>query len=88
MGKYVNETSKGQVGVSFNAKCQALLEDGATLIPTPTKFVENLVCVVDNGFFTAAGYAYDQREFDDFSDSNDPRRKRWFVWDKVKEFAG
>lgn len=36
------------------------------------------VCLVDNGAFTAAGIAYDEREADAFL-CNDGRPKQWFA---------
>ena len=87
MGKYINQTSKGNVGASANAKCIALLSDGAIEIFEATEFLDNLVCVVDNGNFGAAGYMYNEREFQAFTYSSDLRPKRWFIWDKVEQFA-
>jgi hypothetical protein len=87
MGKYINQTSKGQVGTSFSQKCKALMDDGAILTQKPIKFVPNLVCVIDNGWMAAAGYVYNEGEFEAFSNPNDPRNKRWFIWDKVEEYA-
>lgn len=87
MGKYVNETSNGPVGISYDAKCEALLEDGAILIAKPEKFMENLVCVLNNGIFGAAAYVYSESEFVVFTDLDDPRPKRWFIWNKVKQFT-
>lgn len=89
MGKYVNQTSKtNRVGTSYAEKCKALLEDGATLIKKPEKFQKNLVCVIDNGWMAAAGYVYNEGEFQAFTDPNDDRPKSWFIWDKVEQFAG
>lgn len=87
MGKYVNITSKGSVGSSFGSKCDCLIADGAKEIKTPKQFQKNLVCVVDNGFFGAAAYAYSENEMKCFLDPTDRRPKRWFIWDKVEEFA-
>jgi hypothetical protein len=87
MGKYINQTSKGGVGASANAKCAALIADGAVEITQPSGFQPNLVCVVDNGPFAAAAYCYNEREFADFIYWGDRRPKRWFVWDKVEQFA-
>jgi len=86
MGRYVNHTSKGSLGSSMREKCNGLLEDGAAEVH-PTKFVENLVCVVDNGPFAAAGFCYSESEFKAFNQQDDLRHRRWFVWEKVKEFA-
>lgn len=38
---------------------------------------EAVICVVDNGPFEAAGFAYNERELDAFADILDPRPKRW-----------
>ena len=87
MGKYVNITSKGAVGSSFGAKCDAILADGGKEIKQPKEFQKNLVCVVDNGYFGAAGYAYSESEMRVFQNAGDRRPKRWFIWDKVEEYA-
>lgn len=86
MGKYVNETSFGPIGTSASAKCAAIIADGGDEIEEPKSFIENVVCVVDNGFFGAAAYAYDAGELNVFK-RPDGRPKRWFIWDKVKKFA-
>jgi len=87
MGRYVNETSNGMVGASADSKCKSLIADGAIEIPVPKEFVPNLVCVVNNGMFGAAAYAYSEREMRDFQDPRDHRPVRWFIWDKVEQFA-
>ena len=87
MGKYVNHTSLGSVGSSADSKCHAILADGAIEISKPIEFVPNLVCVVNNGLFGAAAYAYDEREFKNFNVPGDNRPKRWFIWDEVENFA-
>ena len=86
MGKYVNETSFGAIGTSASAKCASLIADGAIEISEPKVFIENVVCVVDNGYFGAAAYAYNENELEIFK-RPDGRNKRWFVWNKVKEYS-
>lgn len=88
MGKYINQTSNGAMGSSYNSKREALIADGAKVLINPTRFVNNMVCVVNNGIFAAAAYVYSEGEFVEFSNvEEDPRPKTWFIWDKVKEFA-
>ena len=87
MGKYVEETSKGKLPKDFIGKCLALKKDGAVTCTEPQTFGDNLVIVVDNGHFAAAGYAFDEKELDRFKNGYCGRRYQWYVWDKVKDFA-
>lgn len=87
MGKYINQTSNGMIGASANSKALAIIADGGQAIPQPKEFVPNLVCVVDNLMFGAAAYCYNEGEFRVFTDPSDARPKKWFIWDKVKDFA-
>lgn len=87
MGRYVNETQNGEMPTSFEGKCEALLAAGAVEVSRPDKFVENLVCVVDNTFFGAAAHLYNDDERKDFLAPYDERRKRYFTWDLVKKYA-
>jgi len=41
-----------------------------------------VICVVENAFFDAAAYCYDEREFLDFANPLDKRRKTWLLMDK------
>ena len=41
-----------------------------------------LVCLVDNGGFTAAAIVYNEREFCAFTEETDIRSKKWFVISK------
>lgn len=51
------------------------------------EFMDNLVCVVDNGFFGAAAYADTEHEMKLFKTPSDTRPKVWIRWDKVAQFA-
>ena len=87
MGKYINETSKGKaLGASFNEKVQALVADGAEEVH-PTEFKPNLICIMDNGPFAAAGYADTEEEFEYFKSSGDHRPKRWFIYSHAEVLA-
>ncbi len=86
MGKYLNVDSKGKsLGSSYMAKVVNLMEDGAVEV-SDTIFQDNLVCVVNNGMFAAAGYAYDEGEFEEFK-HNDGRPKTWLVYPYAKDLA-
>lgn len=87
MGKYINQNSKGEsLGASFREKTSRLMEDGAERILTPTEWSEGLVCVVDNGLFAAAAYAYDEREMNLFADEI-IRPTQWFSYSHAKTLA-
>ena len=83
MGYYINQNSKGQ-GLPALCKVSALIADGATI--TDASFKENLVCVVNNGPFEAAGYMYSENEFNQFA-RPDGRDKIWLVYPHAKELA-
>lgn len=85
MGYYINIDSKGTELPSLG-KANHLIQDGAKQIPVPQEWQEGIVCVVDNGFFEAAGYAYDEDEMEAFRHP-DGRRKIWLLYDKAKELA-
>lgn len=44
----------------------------------------HLVCVVQNGFFDAAGVCYDERELEAFTSPSDNRAKDWLYVSKDK----
>jgi uncharacterized protein YxjI len=64
--------------------------DGKYLIvkkkPAPTTWRPNLVCVVDNGVFEAAGYAFDEREMHVFL-RPDGRNKTWLEYSHAETLA-
>lgn len=43
-----------------------------------------VVCLVNNGAFTAAGIAYDDRERDAWTKHPDQRVKRWYLVNRAK----
>lgn len=83
MGYYINTNSKGEP-LPIN-KVHALIQDGAEL--TDASFKENLICVVDNGMFMAAGYCFSEDEFEAFNQP-DGRNKIWLIHPKAKELSG
>lgn len=86
MGYYINEDSKGNP-LPPVGKFTYLIEDGG--IPISGKeFVENMVCIVNNGPFEAAGYLFNQREYEAFANPHDLRPKRYIVHEKAKQLSG
>lgn len=76
MGYYINQIN-GKV-LEPTAKAQQLIREGATLVTEPITFQENLVCVVQNGFFDAAAYAHSEKEMEHFL-IPDGRPKTWLI---------
>jgi len=88
MGRYINHTSDGApTGTSALEKLQAILEDGGEIIKEPTEWKEGLVCIVDNGIFGAALWAYDEHELSYVLDNPDPRPKTWVLYPNAKDVA-
>lgn len=83
MGKYINNTSTG-ILLPANGKADALIADGAQVVEPIWQ--ENLICVVANGLFDAAGYAYSKEEFEVFNQL-DGRPKIWLTHPKAKQLA-
>ncbi len=73
MGYYINPK-----GIS---KEQYLEKHGETMSSPSFRALDKtkaLVCLVDNGRFTAAGICYSNNEFEAFNEASDDRPKRWF----------
>ena len=91
MGKYLNDYLKGEP-IRIRSKVTALVNSGAETIEEPTRFDQfegkSIICVVDNGPFQAAAYAYNQSELDCFK-RPDGRPKSWLIADTglVEKFA-
>ena len=81
MGYYINPP---------NCSKEDWLAAHGTLVDpkAPVPADHHLVCLVDNGAFTAAGIAYDERELADFS-RNDGRAKLFLAVpdEKLREVA-
>lgn len=84
MGMYINHY-KGQALPAIG-KARVLIENGATVTDGKT-FTENLVCVVDNVFFEAAGYCFNEREYKDWTNPNDTRPKKWLIVPDAEKYA-
>jgi hypothetical protein len=83
MGKYLNQDLTGSP-LGARGKATSLRLSGAELIPTPTNLDQypgkGIICVVENGGFDAAAWAYSQDELNEFSKS-DGRAKTWLTAD-------
>lgn len=80
MGIYINPSNETK---------ESFLLREATPIISLKKFEEVeegkiQVCLVDNGFFTAAGVLYSQCEIEAFSNSGDSRPREYFVIETAK----
>ncbi len=84
MGYYINHNSQGKALDSF-LKAEQLMLDGAKVVEPVWQ--ENLICVVENGIFDAAGYAFDEKEFEQFL-YPDGRKKTWLTHPLAKKLSG
>lgn len=81
MGYYING-----IGVSHRDKVSQLVNKHNAK-ETDDTFKPDLVCVVDNGPFAAAGYAYSEEERNEFA-RNDGRTKIWLVVPNAAKLSG
>ena len=87
MGLYIEQLKDGTHLTPRN-KAQQLVGDGAReLTGLEIMYQPNLVCVVRNPNFDAAGYVYSEREFQRFLRGVDPRDIRWFVYEGSPDIA-
>lgn len=81
MGYYVNPKNESK---------ESFLSREGELITTPqwpedsTKVV---VCLVDNGFFKAAGICFSRNELNAFTDPSDRRQRSYYLIDKSKLYV-
>ena len=91
MGKYINTISNGQTLPAIG-KADVLVKDGAKILSTELTYKPyqpNIVCIVNNGFFEAAGYAYSEDEFNAFQGSvnGDYRPRTWLLYEHAAILA-
>ena len=92
MGYYI------QTGNAWGKAFDLVTDHEAVEVPQPANFSniphdKALICVVDNGPFDAAGYCFDSREFEAFTEPDDTRPKTWLLMDKeeaerISNFVG
>lgn len=85
MRKYINKVGDNLLPAKGKADF-LVVHANATEILAPIKFTNNLVCVVDNGPFEAAAYAYSENEMEEFK-YPDGRPKRWLTVPDAENLA-
>ena len=86
MGKYINEDSRGlSIGLSADEKIRSLIADGAIRV-SDDEFIPNLVCVVENYSFGAAGYCHSKEEYEQFK-YPDGRKKTWLQYEHAEKLT-
>lgn len=87
MGFYINVINGN--AVPSRGKVDFLLNnvEGSKKISPPIQWEENLVCVVNNGAFEAAAYAYSKEEMDVFLYHTGDRPTQWLTVPNAKEYA-
>lgn len=81
MGCYINPPDKSK---------EKWLEENGTVVGTPVfdPSLETLpVCLVSNGFFTAAAICFSEAEMMEFNDPEDRRPKLWYRVSRPKLHA-
>lgn len=89
MGYYINYDSKGK-SLPAQGKAEEIVKDGGKILSRsmPPKFVPNLVCIIHNINFDAAGFCFDEREYHEFANLADPRPKTWIVYEHAARLSG
>jgi len=85
MGYYINTNSKGEP-LRPLGKAKALVDDGATIVDGK-EFQPNLICIVSNGMFDAAGFAFSLSEYEAFKEP-DGRQRTWLIHPQAAKLAG
>lgn len=86
MGKYINQNSTGSE-LHPLGKAKALISDGAVVQSTPKYIPGKSVCVVENGFFDAAAYAFSEEEFLVFLNDKSGRKKTFLVYEHAEKLG-
>ena len=85
MGYYIDFDRQGRYLPSLG-KLDTLLSEGGVIIDDTT-FVDNMVCVVDNGNFEAAAYCWSPDILECYR-TEDGRDKTWITLPDAAERAG
>lgn len=87
MGYYIDSTPAGPLPAKGKAAALIKQVPGTLLVPPPKELVPDLVCVVENSAFDAAGYCFDARELEEWQ-YPDPRRKTWLIVPGAAKLSG
>lgn len=91
MGYYITSTKAGPLSLHGKAEDLIKNENAVKIESPPLAFPTDkaVICVVDNGPFEAAAFAYSKNEMDYFAES-DGRPKQWLLMDinRAKELSG
>lgn len=77
MGKYLNSINGHPLPNRRKAEAIALLVPGTETFTGTPEYQPDLVCVVSNGPFEAAGYCFSEAEYAAFTEPTDDRPKTW-----------
>lgn len=86
MGYYINSVEGSQLPATRKADFLISLAKARPL-SGPIQFQPDLVCVVENAFFDAAGYAFSEEEMNAFL-TPDGRKKTWLVVPNAAKLSG
>ena len=93
MGYYINSAGGDALGAKGKAISLIKRENAKFLIEAPSQLPTDgngIICVVDNGDFEAAAFAYSNDELDYFNSPSDTRPKVWLEMplQRCKELTG
>jgi hypothetical protein len=86
MGYYINNVKGVQLPPIRKADWLKSLA-GAKEVSHPISFQPDLVCVVENGPFDAAAFAYSEEEMNEFL-RPDGRKKTWLIVPEAAKISG
>jgi hypothetical protein len=84
MGFYIEGPAKGKADFIVKNYEAERVTGFVNLAKILSEGKQALICVVDNGPFEAAAFAYSIDEFECFNDRKDTRPKEWLLMDHKK----